>query len=31
LTTRSSAGGTIGWMLEIAAGSEFMIEPIRLA
>ena len=28
---RSSAGGIIGWMLEMEGGSVLMIEPIRLA
>ena len=27
-TTRSSAGGIIGWIDEIGGGSVFMIEPI---
>ena len=28
MTTRSSAGGIIGWIDEIGGGSVFMIEPI---
>ena len=31
LTMRSSEAGIIGWIDEIGGGSEFMIEPIRLA
>ena len=31
LTTRSRAGGVIGWIVEIAGGSEDMMEEIRLA